>query len=184
MRADADQVESVRDFGSTLVLTLTAAPAARPPVRAGVLAPDHYQLSVSHNPERLPALVDGNPDSRWTGPQHGHTWVEVQLRRARAVAGVKLMLPPHAIGEYPHHLRVIGTDASGTEVVLFAEAAVTATALTAVFEPAEPGLRITWAAVVLSRLRLEQRGSGGDRQWSVFELQVLDGDADQVDSGD
>ena len=75
------------DFGSTKVLTLTAAPAARPPAAADVLAPDHYQLSVSHNPDRAPHLVDGDPASRWSGPQHGDTWVDVQLRRARPVAG-------------------------------------------------------------------------------------------------
>jgi hypothetical protein len=178
MRADGAQVESVRDFGSTLALTLTPAPAARPPVRADVLAPLHCQVSASHNPDWLPALLDGDPASRWSGPQHGHTWLEVQLRRARPVAGVKLMLLPYAIGEYPHHLRVVGIDASGAEVVLFDDAAVTATALTAVFEPAEPGLRITWPPTVLSRLRLEQRGHAGDRRWPVFELHVLDGDAD------
>ena len=78
---------------------------------------------------------------------------------------------------------MIGTDASGSDVVLFDGAAVTATALTAVFEPAEPGVRITWPPTVLSRLRLEQRGVAGDRQWSVFELQVFDGDGRAVDSG-
>ncbi len=148
-----------------------------------MLAPDHYQLSVSHNPEQVPALVDGDPGSRWTGPQRGDTWLDVQLRRARPVAGVKLRLPAYAIGDYPHHLRVVGTDQAGADVVLFDEAGVTATALTSVFEPAEPGLRITWPPTVLSRLRLEQRGVAGDRQWSVFELQVLDGDSELVDSG-
>ena len=184
MQADTAQVERVHDFGSTKVLMLTAAPAARPAVAADVLEPEHYQLSVSHNHDRLPHLVDGDPDSRWTGPQHGHTWLEVQFRRARPVAGVKLGLLPYAIGEYPHHLRVIGTDASGVDVVLFDEAAVTATALTAVFEPASPGVRITWPAMVLSRLRLEQRGIAGDRQWSVFELQVFDGAGDGMTTGD
>jgi hypothetical protein len=184
MRADTAQVESVRDFGSTLVLSLTAAPAARPPVRVEVLPPTHYQLTGSHNPDRLAHLVDGNPNSRWTGPQHGHTWLEVQLRRARPVAGVKLALLPYAIGDYPHHLRVIGTDATGAEVVLFDDAAVTATALSAIFEPAEPGVRINWPPTVLSRIRIEQRGNSGDRQWSVFELQVLDGETgDPVFSG-
>ena len=174
MRADTAQVESVRDFGSTLVLTLTPAPAARAPTRDDALSPHEYQVSVSHNPNRLAALVDGDPTSRWTAPQHGHTWLEVQLRRARAVSGVKLMLLPYAIGDYPHHVRVIGTDASGADVMLFDDAAVTATALSAIFEPAEPGVRITWPRAVLSRIRIEQRGNAGDRHWSVFELQVLD----------
>ena len=178
MRADTEQVESVRDFGSTLVLTLTAAPAARAPARVEVLPATAYELSVSHNPDRLSHLADGNPDSRWTGPQHGNTWLQVQLRRARAVSGVKLTLPPYAIGDYPHHLRVIGTDTGGADVVLFDEAAVTATALSAIFEPSEPGVRISWPPVVLSRIRIEQRGIAGDRQWSVFELQVHDGEAD------
>lgn len=178
MRADDAQVESVRDFGSTLILSLTPAAAARAPHRAEVLPSTHYQVSVSHNHERVAHLVDGDPDSRWSGPQHGNTWLEVQLRRARAVSGVKLMLLPYAIGEYPNHLRVVGTDIGGAEVVLFDDAAVTATALSAIFEPAEPGVRITWRPTVLSRIRIEQRGIGGDRQWSVFELHVLDGETD------
>jgi len=185
MREDAEQVDSVRDFGSTLVLTLTAAPPARPPARAEVLPATLFELSVSHNPDRLPHLVDGNPDSRWTGPQHGHTWLEVQLRRARAVSGVKLALLPYAIGDYPHRLRVIGTDAGGAEVVLFDDAAVTVTAMSAIFEPAAPGVRISWPPMVLSRIRIEQHGIAGDRQWSVFELQVHDGeDAGAAISGD
>ena len=184
MRADTAQVESVRDFGSTLVLTLTAGPAARAPARDDALSPNEYQVSVSHNPNRLAALVDGDPTSRWTAPQHGHTWLEVQLRRARAVSGVKLMLLPYAIGDYPHHVRVIGTDANGADVLLFDDAAVTTTALSAIFEPAEPGVRITWPPTVLSRIRIEQRGHAGDRHWSVFELQVLDGETgDPVFSG-
>ncbi len=178
MRADIAQVESVRDFGSTLVLTLTSAPAARPPLRAEVLPSTEYQVTVSHNHDRVAHLVDGNPDSRWSGPQHGNTWLEVQLRRARAISGVKLALLPYAIGEYPNHLRVVGTDVSGAELVLFDDATVTATAMTAIFEPAEPGVRLTWRSTVLSRIRIEQRGIGGDRQWSVFELHVLDGESD------
>jgi len=178
LRADTTQVEQVREFGSTVVFVLKPAAPAQPPVRVDVLSPAEYQLTVSHNPDRLLRIVDGDPGSRWTGPQHGNTWVEVQLRRARPVAGVKLQLLPYAIGEYPHHLRVIGTGASGDDIVLFDDAAVTATALSAVFEPASPGVRITWPPTVVTRLRLEQRGVAGDRQWSIFELQVFDGATD------
>ncbi len=178
LRRDVDQVESIRDFGTTVVFSLRPAPPAQPPLRVDALPASEYQLSVSHNPDRLPSIVDGDPGSRWTGPQHGNTWLEVQLRRARPVAGVKLQLLPYAIGDYPHHLRVIGTGVDGGEVVLFDDAAVTATALSAVFEPAAPGVRITWPPTVLSRLRLEQRGTAGDRQWSIFELQVFDGEED------
>jgi hypothetical protein len=185
MRADTTQVERVRDFGSTLVLTLTAAPAARPPARGETLSPTEYQLAASHNPDRLAALGDGDPNSRWTAPQHGTAWMEVAMRRARSIAGVKLALRPYAIGDYPHHLRIVGTDPDGRDVVLFDDAAVTATALSALFEPAAPGVRITWPPTVVSRLRLEQRGHAGDRQWSIFELQVLDGESDdRLFSGD
>jgi len=180
MRQDTDQVEQVREFGSTVVFTLKPAPPAQPPARAEVLSPAEYQLAVSHNPDRLPRIVDGDPGSRWTGPQHGNTWLEVQLRRARPVAGVKLQLLPYAIGDYPHHLRIVGTGAGGEDIVLFDDAAVSATALSAVFEPASPGVRITWPPTVVSRLRLEQRGLAGDRQWSIFELQVFDGAGDDA----
>ena len=180
MRRDTDQIEQVRDFGSTVVFTLRPAPPALAPLQTATVPSSEYQLAVSHNHDRLARIVDGDPGSRWTGPQHGNTWLEVQLRRARPVAGVKLHLLPYAIGDYPHHLRVIGTDADGADVVLFDDATVTATALSAVFEPAAPGVRITWPARVLSRLRLEQRGIAGDRQWSIFELEVLDGEEERV----
>jgi hypothetical protein len=69
--------------------------------------------------------------------------------------------------------------------VLFDDAAVTVTAMSAIFEPAAPGVRISWPPMVLSRIRIEQHGIAGDRQWSVFELQVHDGeDAGAAISGD
>ena len=46
-------------------------------------------------------------------------------------------------------------------------------AMTAVREPAEPGVRIGWAPIALSSVRLEQPVHAGDRPWAIDELYVM-----------
>jgi hypothetical protein len=139
---------------------------------AAVLPPADYRVAVSHDTGGAAHLVDDNPVTRWAGPQRGHTWLDLSLRRPSLVSGIKLVMLRYAMGEYPHHLRVIGTGADGATQVLFDGPTVFAAAMTSVLEPAEPGVRLTWPATRLSRLRLEQRGDAGDRRWSIFELEL------------
>jgi hypothetical protein len=173
MRADHGQVESVRDFGSTAVLTLRTAPPAVAHTPAEALARDLFAVSASHNNSVLHQVTDDDLGTRWMAPQHGRTWIEVRLDRTRTVSGVKLRVPHFAVSDYPHHLRVIGTDAVGADHVLFDDAAAYPAAMTAVLEPAAPGLRVEWPARALSRVRLEQPRHSGDRQWAIYELDVL-----------
>lgn len=180
MRADTAQVEEVREFGSTIVLTLRPAPLAEPPVLSERVARANYDVSASHDEEAVAGLTDDDLTTRWRAPQHGAAWIEVQLRRARMVHGVKLAMPRVAVADYPHHLRVVGTDTAGNEHVLFDGPAAYDAALTAVFEPAEPGVRVRWAPIALTTLRLEQPVPAGDRQWTIHELHLL-GDGELPD---
>jgi hypothetical protein len=172
MRTDTARVQAVREFGSTVVLTLKPAGPMPGYREAAVLPPADYRVAVSHDTGGAAHLVDDNPVTRWAGPQRGHTWLDLSLRRPSLVSGIKLVMLRYAMGEYPHHLRVIGTGADGATQVLFDGPTVFAAAMTSVLEPAEPGVRLTWPATRLSRLRLEQRGDAGDRRWSIFELEL------------
>jgi hypothetical protein len=173
MRADSAQVESEREFGSTVVLTLRPAPLATPPVPVELVARAHYDVSASHDSEAVARLTDDDLGTRWRAPQDGAPWIKVQLRRARMVHGVKLAMPRFAVADYPYHLRIVGTDTQGDEHVLFDGPTVYDAALTAVFEPAEPGVRIHWAPMPLAKVRIEQPVAAGDRRWTVYELHVL-----------
>ena len=182
MRADTAQVESVREFGSTVVLTLRPAPLATPPALVERVARSNYDVSASHDPEAIARLTDDDLGTRWRAPQDGDSWVEVQLRRARVVHGVKLAMPRFAVADYPHHLRIVGTDNHGDEHVLFDGPTVYDAAMTAVFEPAEPGVRIRWSPLPLSKVRLEQPVAAGDRPWTIYEMHVLgDGELPDVE---
>jgi hypothetical protein len=170
---NAEHVESVREFGSTMVVTLRALEPSPPPGRFVRLPANEFAIAASHAHDVVPHLTDGRPLTRWRVPQDRPAWVEVQLRRARTLRGVKLDLPAFAVGEYPHHLRVVGRTSDGVEQVLFDGAAVYPTAMTAVHEPHDPGVRIMWPPVALTSLRLEQPRPAGDRQWAIYSLHVL-----------
>lgn len=173
LRADSTHVESFREFGSTVVFTLRPRPAPAPLLRRARLPKTEYTLAVSHDHGAAAHLVDENGDTRWQVPQRDGAWIEVQLRRTRSLSGVKLDVQQHAVGEYPHYLRIVGRGVDGDDVVLYDGAGVLPTARAAVLEPAAPGLRVTWPPMPLSSLRIEQPVPAGDRRWTVHELHVL-----------
>lgn len=183
MRADAAQVEAAHDFGTTSVLVLRAAPRADAAPRRERIPRPQYVVSASTDAASHALLTDDDPDTRWRAPQDGAAWIEVRFARARVVRGVKLDVARSAVADYPHHLRVIGTDPGGASHVLFDGPAVYDAAMTAVFEPAAPGLRIQWPPLALARVRLEQPVPAGDRQWSIHELHVLGEAPLTVDQG-
>ncbi len=173
LRADQAQVEAVREFGRTVVLVLRPAAAASAPSPPAQLDRDGYEVAASHNGDVVHQVSDGSLDTRWLAPQHGHTWIDVQLSHPRTVQGVKLAMSRVGMADYPQHLRIVGTDASGADHVLYDRSPVYDAAMTAVREPAEPGVRIGWAPIALSSVRLEQPVHAGDRPWAIHELYVM-----------
>lgn len=173
MRADAAQVEDVREFGSTVVLTLRPAPLVAPAAPSTGLANSLFAVAVSHDEAESHHLTDGDPGTRWSAPQGGGTWIEIRLHRPSTVSGVKLAMPRQGISDYPHHLRIVGTDPDGVEHLLYDSASVYDVAMTAVLEPSAPGLRVMWLPRAFSRVRLDQPVAVGDRRWTIHELEVL-----------
>jgi hypothetical protein len=174
IRQDTAQVEAVRDFGTTAVYTLRPALRIERPVAGAQMAVDDLSITTSHSHDVAHHIVDDEIGSRWTAPQHGRTWVQVDLRRASVLTGVKLASPKLGVGHYPQHLRVFGTTPDGRRHVLFDGPTVFEAMTTAALEPAEPGVRITWPAIELTGLRFEQVGFGRDRQWAIYEMRLLE----------
>lgn len=174
--ADAAQVESVRAFGDTTVFVLRPGPPAEPPVRRERVARADYDVAASESSDAVTGLIDDDLGTRWRARQDGDAWIELQLRRARVVHGVKFAVPRFAVADYPHHLRVVGTGTDGAELVLFDGPVAFDAAMTAVFEPAEPGVRLVWPPTALSKLRIEQPVAAGDRHWTIHELHLLGDD--------
>jgi hypothetical protein len=174
IRQDTAQVEAVRDFGTTAVYTLRPAPGVERPVPRAHVAGEDLHITTSHSHDVAHHIVDDEIDTRWMAPQHGRTWVQVDLRRANVLSGVKLASPKLGVGHYPQHLRVSGTTPDGRRHVLFDGPTVFQAMTTAALEPAEPGVRITWPAIELTALRFEQVGFGRDRQWAIYEMRLLE----------
>ncbi len=173
MAADTAQVEDVRAFGDTTVFVLRPGTPAVPPTFRDHVARADYVVEASAGSDAVTGLLDDDLGTRWRARQDGDAWLDVQLRRARVLHGVKFAVPRFAVADYPHHLRVVGTGTDGAEVVLFDGPVAFDAAMTAVFEPAEPGVRLIWPPMALSKLRIEQPVAAGDRPWSIYELHLL-----------
>lgn len=171
--ADTSQVEDVRTFGDTSVFVLRAGTPAVPPTFRDRVARADYDVEASAGSDAVTGLLDDDLGTRWRARQDGNAWLDVQLRRARVLHGVKFAVPRAAVADYPHHLRVVGTGTDGAELVLFDGPVAFDAAMTAVFEPAEPGVRLTWPPTALSKLRIEQPVAAGDRPWTIYELHLL-----------
>ena len=173
MAADRDQVEAVHEFSDTTVFVLRPATPAEPPIFRDRVARADYDVEASAGSDAVTGLTDDDLGTRWRARQDGNAWLDVQLRRARVLHGVKFAVPRAAVADYPHHLRVIGTGTDGADVVLFDGPVAFDAAMTAVFEPAEPGVRLIWPPTALSKLRIEQPVAAGDRHWTIYELHLI-----------
>lgn len=173
MAADREQVEAVHEFSDTTVFVLRPATPAEPPIFRDHVARADYDVEASAGSDAVTGLTDDDLGTRWRARQDGNAWLDVQLRRARVLHGVKFAVPRAAVADYPHHLRVIGTGTDGADVVLFDGPVAFDAAMTAVFEPAEPGVRLIWPPTALSKLRIEQPVAAGDRHWTIYELHLI-----------
>jgi len=173
VQAHPERVIAVRDFGSTVVLTLPYEPLPRRPDDLRRIPSSALRATASVAGDRLPFVFDGDPDSRWlTGaPQSGGEWLQLDLDRSRNVAMISFNLAERSFGDYPRGLAVDVTDDEGTRTVYegpvlpqFAQALVE--------NPEFPSIDIVIPASHARAIRLRQTSTTHSFFWSIHELQL------------
>jgi hypothetical protein len=173
VQAHPERVMAVRDFGSTVVLTLPYEPLPRRPNGLRRIPPSMMRVTASDGADRLPFLFDGDPDSRWlTGaPQSGREWVDLQLDRVRDVAMISFTMAERSFGDYPRGLAVDVTDDSGTRTV-YDGSVLPQLAQGLVANPEYPSIDIVIPARHARAVRLRQTSTTHSFYWSIHELQL------------
>jgi hypothetical protein len=173
--ADPSRWTAMKQFGAAFVFTLPAeADAPRgPPLDR--LAPATIRVNVSHSPDRLPFLFDGDIDTRWTtgAAQDGSEWIELRFDRTVDVRRLRFEVQPRNFRDYPRILEVAAIDGGGA-VPLFQGSVLMAFGR---------GLRLNQMRVPIDvdlpshptrAIRIAQKGRvDGIWWWSIDELTVM-----------
>jgi hypothetical protein len=152
-----------RHAGAPIVLAAPVQPARYAPIdlRGAV-------VTASEAPDRVAALVDGDPETSWTtaGPQRDN-WIDVVLPQAARLGRIELRVPGRGrLYGRNLHLSVAAADGSLTRV-----------AVVAGLPPIEPGATadarqvLLFVPVVTRRLRIAQVAEAG-KPWSVAEMRI------------
>jgi hypothetical protein len=144
-----------------------------PAPEAALVAIESHELalSVSESQERLPYLVDRDPDSRWIGGQEGSSWVAARFARPYDVARVELQLAERTLDDYPRALRIEGLDADGRSTVLYEAVPFSEFAAAIVRNGRYPNLVITLPRN--NTLQIFVRETARSRKpWSVHEVRL------------
>jgi hypothetical protein len=109
------EIGSVRDFGSTVVLTLPYEPLPRRPDDLRRIPSSALRATASVGGDRLPFAFDGDPDSRWlTGASKRREWLQLELTAAATSKMISFNLAERSFGDHPRGLAVDATDDAGT----------------------------------------------------------------------
>jgi hypothetical protein len=168
-------VDGRRDFGATVVFVLRPIAADADAVAAGAvtrLPGDRMTVEATSNQSQLHRLNDDDLSQRWTAPQRVGTRVRIRLDAARPIAGVTLHLRAHSTGDYPRHVRVVGTAADGSQWTLFDGPGGVPLGLQLMDEPREPAVPLWWFPRDLTVLDIDLRSNVRAWQWSVHEIDV------------
>jgi putative membrane-bound dehydrogenase-like protein len=122
-----------------------------------------WKLIASHNPQSLPAAIDGNINTRYTtgSPQIPGMWVQIELPQESEIAGVELDAG-NSFQDYPRgykiELSTNGVDWGDPVAIGRATAARN---------------QILFASSTTKFIRITQTGADQKHPWSIHELQVL-----------
>lgn len=175
IRASKELIADEQRFGDTWAWRLPEASDARtsPFVPGDRVDPVAFEIRSSHGADRLRRLVDGDPGTRWfTGePQTGFEWIEVRLREDTDIERLTFETAPRSAVDYPRHLIVESTDASGSTRVLFDAGVVDRTIRALAIDEQRIVVPIDLPANRTRTLRIRQTGSSR-AWWSIHELGV------------
>jgi hypothetical protein len=176
LRAAADQVSRVEDFGSMAIAELR--PGA--PVHVGIdpawqeLPPRSFHAAASVNASALPLAFDGDAATRWSSgaAQRGREWIELTFEAPRDLSCVRLEANRFTEADYPRGL-VVASSADGVRFeTLFSGGVADRLAISIVTEPRQPGIAIVLPPNATRVLRLSTIGGTRALYWSVSELRV------------
>jgi hypothetical protein len=168
-------VDGRRTFGATEVFVLRPVAPETDAVAVGAvtrLAGDRMTVEANSNQSQLHRLNDDDLSQRWTAPQRVGTRVRIRLDTAREIAGITLHLRAHSTGDYPRHVRVVGTGADGSQWTLFDGPGGVPLGLQLMDEPREPAVPLWWFPRGLTVLDIDLRSNVRTWQWSVHEIDV------------
>jgi hypothetical protein len=174
LQATNDQIAEAHEWPGTWVWRLKDIDQS-PPAPAGLtlVDPKRFEVRASHQPSRVPLMFDGNPDTRWmTGArQTGTEWVEVRLPRPIDVRRIEIVGGGRTVLDYPRHLRIDATDATGVPQSVFDDGVVEQYVESVAFDDLHPSIALDLPRNQTVVLRLQQTGRGAN-WWSIHELKI------------
>lgn len=180
LQADRLQVIAERRFPRAIVFSLAPPddrllpPYATPQASGLALVPSSaILLSASHAPGRLPALLDGDPDSRWLTSvnQRGNEWIEIGLDRPRDIGRLRLQTAERSFGDYPRDLAVDVIEGNQARTV-FRGSVLAPFGHGLIADGRYPFIDLALPPNRSQAVRLRQLGSTRTFFWSIHELEV------------
>jgi hypothetical protein len=143
---------------------------------SGLVAIDSRQLVIaaSENNDRVPALVDGDADTRWfagLGGQDGSSWIEVRLPEHVNVAEIALQFEERSWRDYPRRLRIDATGVDGVVRTLYDAAPYAELGAALAADARHPDLHLALPPNDSVALKILQTAAV-DAAWSVHELRL------------
>jgi len=172
--ARAPQLQMCR-FGGAYAFTLPPAPpdASSPPLQR--VDPTRMRITASHSPDRVPFLVDGDTDTRWTTgtAQDGSEWIELQFDREVEVRRLRFEIAPRDFRDYPRALAIDAVDGDDP-APLFRGSVLMAFGRGLLVDPMRVPVDVVLPPHQTRTLRIAQTGRvRGMWWWSIGELSVF-----------
>lgn len=179
LRPDAPQIAEVWQGDTLTAYALhDPAPNGQTTPAGPVLLPGiDFTVTVSHRPDRVNDMLDGNPMTRWISgdAQRGDEWVAIALARPVTV-GALLMDVPVETANYPRHLVIEVVTSEGPTVTAFSGSVVPHILEAMAASPRRPVMRFALPPQPIREIRLRQTTSVRTWNWHIAELQLLGAD--------
>jgi hypothetical protein len=170
----SDHIEGEMRFMETTAFELAPAATALMFRSTSRIEPREFTLTASEAPDRLPFLVDGNPDSRWMaglGGQDGSSWIAARFPAPVGISRVELQFAERSFADYPRALRIEVTDAAGAAQTLYDAPPYPEIASAILRDPRYPVIEIDLPRNETTALVIRQTAPTR-RAWSVHELRM------------
>jgi hypothetical protein len=169
----ADQIVEEHRFDETRAWRLADAMPDTPPSGGHPIEARTFTLSASHNADRLPTLVDGDPGTRWFNGdrQTGGEFIEIHLAHPTDVSRLQLVTTPRSLMDYPRRLKVIASNSDGGRQSLFDGEIVDPLIRALATQEQQIPVDILLPSNSAVTLRIEQTGTRRN-WWSIHELRI------------